>query len=606
MPANFSRPGINVATWAVTSLVTIAIALINTDAVFTPGGIVPMGNDAFYHAARILDASVGERGFYQFDAAIHVPEGSWLTWSWGFDYLLSRLVIVQQFLFPASDPMSFLVYVPVIWIPVNVFLLLAITRAVSLPAMYRPLAVIGFALLPTTQTQHSIGQLDHHFMELCFVLLVTLCLLRWLADPDRRHRAIALGVAMGAAHAFHHALFILQLPVLLTVGVLWLKGQSLPRAATEPVAVAVVISTLLVALPSGPVLDMQFNMTTLSWFHVYISACVAVVLLVLGRLDRSWRSAGILAAISVVALLPMIEQVVRGGEFLSGQLLMLDKILEMQSPFAMISGDFGLNATLGLYGLLVLFLPLMIVYAAWRLIVDTTPVRIGYFVFAIIGLTLMLAQYRLNYFGSAFMLVTPWLALEQLQKRTQWKRELVLGVSVIALLLTFRPTLTGSLFNRFPPAGNILYATVQPLMPALTEACNENPGIVLAHPQFGHYITYHTQCSVIANNFLISDQHFMKVEEVNQLFTVPAEIMAGEGGLIRYVFAMAADTHEMVDGVAVLKSLDNIAERNPTLMRDLLFTDELPGGVSELQRVEAQTATGTVPVAGVFRFDNAN
>ncbi|MEM9333320.1 MAG: hypothetical protein AAGA33_00615, partial [Pseudomonadota bacterium] len=85
MPANLTRPGINFATWAITSLATIAIALINTDAVFTPGGIVPMGNDAFYHAARILDASVGERGFYQFDAAIHVPEGSWLTWSWGYD-----------------------------------------------------------------------------------------------------------------------------------------------------------------------------------------------------------------------------------------------------------------------------------------------------------------------------------------------------------------------------------------------------------------------------------------------------------------------------------------------------------------------------------------
>ena len=248
----------------------------------------------------------------------------------------------------------------------------------------------------------------------------------------------------------------------------------------------------------------------------------------------------------------------------------------------------------------------MIVYAAWQLVAGTTPSRTGFFVFAIIGLSLMLAQYRLNYFGSAFMLVLPWLAVEQLQKRQQWKREVVLGVSVIALLITFRPTLTGSLFNRFPPAGNILYATVQPLMPALTRACEERPGIVLAHPQFGHYITYHTQCSVIANNFLISDLHFTKVDEVNQLFTVPAEIMAGEGGLIRYVFAMAADTHEVVDGVAVLKSLDNIAARNPQLMRDLLFSGGLPEGVSELQRVEAQTPTGTVPVAGVFRFDKAN
>ncbi|MEM9402165.1 MAG: hypothetical protein AAGA44_06645 [Pseudomonadota bacterium] len=605
MTATPFRPGINAATWAVTSIVTIAIALINTDAVFTPYGVVPMGNDAFYHAARILDAAVGERGFYQFDTAIHVPEGSWVTWSWGYDYLLSRLVIVQQFLFPSSDPMSFLVYVPVIWIPVNVFLLLSITREIGLPAMFRPLAVIGFALLPTTQTQHGIGQMDHHFMELGFVLLVTLSLLRWLNDPTSRHRALALGAALGVAHAFHHALFILQLPVLLTVGLLWLKGRPVARRATDVVACSGLLSTLLVALPSAPVLDMQFNMTSLSWFHVYVSGCVAVVLLALGRLDRSWRNAAILAVVSLIALLPMLDQVVRGGEFLSGQLLMLDKILEMKSPFAMIVGDFGLGPTLGLYGALVLLIPLLMAYAAWQLFADTTPARSGYFVFALIGLGLMLAQYRLNYFGSAFMLITPWLVAEQLQQRRRWKHELVLGVSVIALLLVFRPALTGSLFNRFPPAGNVLYATVQPLMPALSEACDEQPGIVLAHPQFGHYITYHTQCSVIANNFLISDQHFMKVGEVNQLFTVPASVLAGDGGLIRYVLAMAADTHEMVDGVAVMKPLDTIAERNPALLRDLLFADEPTADVTELQRVQVETPDGPVPVAAVFRFDKA-
>ncbi len=604
MPATRFKPGIHFLTWAVTSLVTIAIALINVDSVFTSAGVVPSGNDAFYHASRILDAAVGERGFYQFDEMIHVPEGSWVSWPWGYDFLLSRIVIVQQWLAPATDPMGLLVLLPVLWIPVNVFLLLAITREVELPVAYRPLAVIGFALLPTTQTQHGVGNMDHHFMELFFVLLVCLLLLRWLREPDNRSRAIGLGIAMGGAHFFHHGLFILQLPVLLAVGVLWLRGESLPKSATLGLAAAGFVTTLLVALPSGPLLDMQFNMTSLSWFHVYISLCVTIVLMALSLLSRSTRNIVILALISAVALLPMLDQVVRGGEFLSGELLMLDEILEMQSPYAMIAGDYGLAPTLAVYSLLILLVPFMIAFALWQLLAGTSRERTGLFVFAAFGLGLVLLQYRLNYFGSAFMLIVPWLALERAQQNREWKRELVLGVSVIAMLLAFRPTLTGALFNRYPPGGNVLYATMQPLFPALAEACDENPGIVLAHPQFGHYISFHTRCSVIANNFLIDDLHFSKVDEVNQLFTVPAELLAHEGGIIRYVLAMAADTHEVVDGVAVMKSLDNIAARNPKLVRDLVFADAPVDGVSELQVLTTDTPDGPVAIAGIYRFDN--
>ena len=43
------------------------------------GSFVPVGPDSFYHARPILDAAIGDTGFYQFDHRIHMPEGSMLT-----------------------------------------------------------------------------------------------------------------------------------------------------------------------------------------------------------------------------------------------------------------------------------------------------------------------------------------------------------------------------------------------------------------------------------------------------------------------------------------------------------------------------------------------
>ena len=594
----------DVVAWLIASLVAAAVSLVNVDSVYTALGTVPFGNDAFYHAARAFDAA-GERGFYQFDPFMHVPEGSWVSWPWAYDYLLSRIVAIVQWISPGSDPMDVLVLLPVVWIPVNAWLLLSIARQLELRTEFKVLALLGFALLPTTQTQHGIGQIDHHFLELFFVLLVSSRLLHWLRDPSSTRSAVLLGLSATLSLAFHHGLFILQLPVLAAVGLLWLKDLSPPSRALRILAATIFAGSLLVALPSGPFREMQFNMTTLSWFHVYIGTCVAVMLLLLSWLRRDAKGFVALVVLSIITLLPMLEQVTRGADFLSGQLLMLDEILEMNIPWAMATGGFGPQVTLSIYSLLLLLVPFMLLFAGWRLLVSRDSVTIAYSTFALIGLGLLLMQYRLNYFGSAFMLLTPLLAVELLDRHFQWKRHLVLGVSATAFLAAFQPPLTGSVFNKYPAGGNILYETVQPLMPALAEACDEEPGIVLANAQFGHYIRYHTDCSVIVNNFLIDDLHFQKVEESNMLFTIPAELMASGTGGIRYVFVMLADTHELVDGKAVMKPMADIAERNPKLIRDLMFGDSLPPGVSALQRIEAQTPQGLIPIAGVFALPAA-
>ncbi len=128
------------------------------------------------------------------------------------------------------------------------------------------------------------------------------------------------------------------------------------------------------------------------------------------------------------------------------------------------------------------------------------------------------------------------------------------------------------MFNEYPLGGDHLYETTRPLLLRLEEQCASEPGIVLAASQFGHYIRYHTDCSVVANNFLLTELQSRKVQEVNALFSVPPDILASGGGGIAYVLAMVADTHEIRDGALVLKDLGNIRERNPALINGLLFS----------------------------------
>ena len=65
--------------WLLTGTAAVAISLNWMPAAAVDGSFVPVGPDSFYHARRILDAAIGDTGFYQFDHRIHMPEGSMLT-----------------------------------------------------------------------------------------------------------------------------------------------------------------------------------------------------------------------------------------------------------------------------------------------------------------------------------------------------------------------------------------------------------------------------------------------------------------------------------------------------------------------------------------------
>lgn len=582
-----------------------AFAVLPRSAVFIDGSYLPFGVDAFYHAERILDVALNGGGVQQFDPRMHVPEGSWVPWPWAYDRLLATFVQLGTWFDSDLEPMRILVYIPVAWIPVNIALLIGVFKAIDLRTEFRALGVLGFALLPLTQRLHGIGAIDHHFMELTFVLLVALCLLRWLSRPSSIVLAGVVGASLGVAQAFHHGLFILQLPVLATLFILWLRG-TLPEAlAIRALSASLLVTTALMILPSQPLWDGQFGLATFSWFHLYVAFSTAALLAFMSIKTFSRRSLIGISVIGAVLAIPASAEVILAAKFLTGRLMMLDRILEMTSPMQMIVTTTGLVGTLGLYSGLLLLVPILLLAGVYLAATDRRPLSIAFGVLSVFGLALLLMQYRLNYFGLGFMLAGPLYFLGRISPSTSSKRAWVFLGSLIALALFFRPPLSGQLFQQHSIAGDHLYQNTRPLYPLLKKACASSPGVVAAAAQFGHYIRFHTDCPVIANNFLLTEQHFEKVQLANSLFHLSVDQLRTEQPDVQYVLAFLANTYVQHEGKIYLREIDDVRSENPTLINELMLSDRSDNDFIVLGEVYVDPdAEQKVPLAGVYQIRN--
>ena len=71
--------------------------------------------------------------------------------------------------------------------------------------------------------------------------------------------------------------------------------------------------------------------------------------------------------------------------------------------------------------------------------------------------------------------------------------------------------------------------------PRFADLCRKSPGIALSDSEAGHWIRYHTDCSVLANVFLLTPQHAAKVAENSRLLMLTPQQLFTERNDIRYV-----------------------------------------------------------------------
>ena len=569
--------------WFVFSLITAAVAMLYTSAAVVDGQYIPVGNDSFYHARRIIDAAIGARGFYQFDTMIHVPEGSWLSWPWAYDWLMAMSLRVALWIRPGLPPMQFLAYVPVAWVFVNTGLMTLVARQVGLSVAATAVGLLAFSLLPLTQNLHGLGLIDHHFIELTFVLLTVLFGLRFF-EQQRKSDAVILGAILGAAVAFHNGLFILQVPVLATLFLLWLRAQQLPRQCLLWLAATLLATTLLVALPSAPFHDMQFEFWTLSWFHLYVAFGSAVVLTFFALRPFDKLNAGLLATIGIAMLVPMFARLMTGAAFLSGELEIISNISEVKSPVSRILGPGGIAWVSSLYGWLILVAPVLLVLHGFRLLARPKPEAAYLSIVILFGVALLLSQYRLHPFGTWALLIGGLLAIQRMQEKLGTSTLVTTAVSLAILAVALQPPLRNQLFVRVPPGLDRDYAATRSLYPALSAACRNSPGIVLALADDGHPVRYHTDCSVIVNNFLMTPLHAKKLREVDAYLSMtPQELVRDTD--IQYLFVRLDEVFFSGPEGVQPTSIDVVKQHNSPLFFQLAFAQNLPKNFRLLEEV---------------------
>ncbi|MEJ0038796.1 MAG: hypothetical protein WDO68_22430 [Gammaproteobacteria bacterium] len=565
--------------WLFASAVAVAVALSTRGQAFIDGHYIPVGNDSFYHARRILDLIADPSSLHQYDPLIHYPEGSLLIWPWGYAFLMSVLVRLGLALHLGTSAIAVLVHIPVVAFPLCLALVTLVCRQLRISLTGTAVALLATALIPMNRDLYGVGDVDHHFMEQMIVLGSLACGLAWLGRPESSARAAATGAVMGLAVCIHNGLFIIQFPIVAVLLWTWLHGRSLPRN-TWVFATALIVGTTLAAAPSESFRQGTFEFYELSWFHVYFSTCVGAVCVFISRCARSPRNIVILAAGIVAMLVPVVSQLLLADKFLSVRVEGAEDIAEQQSLWSLATGTHGISGATSLYSLLVLLLPFAAIVCTYRIWKTQDAQRLLFWTTSLFGLALLSVMVRMHVFGT-FALYLVWLAfLDELVAEGRMQASLARSTSAL-LFLAVCASAIPAFFTTRMPANDPYYALTSDIYPDLERECARAPGVVLSNLDDGNYVRYHTRCPIIANNFLLTAFHESKVREVRALLDTPASELAQRAPFVRYVLVHRQSLWSLrPDGGMQFTPAGDPANPDPKLIADLVQADpaHLPVG----------------------------
>jgi hypothetical protein len=584
--------------WLCAALAALVVGLAPVSAAYVNGHFIPVGPDGFYHARRILDAVADPSAFFQFDPYSHVPEGNLITWPWFYDYVMSLLVRLAVALHLVSDPIAALVHIPVLLFTLAPLLVMSICRSLGMTRGLTLLAMLATAFFPMNQAIYSVGNIDHHYCEHLFVLGTLAATLAWLRLPDSRVRAIACGATFGLATGIHSALFILQLPLLGTLVLMWLRRQPLPRHGPA-CAIALVGTQLAVALPSLPLQLGYFNYYTLSWFQPYVATCTAIVVVLLARLPRNGRGFALLGGVALLLMVPTIRQVLYAGDFFTNSIGRMGDLIEVRSVFQL-AKDTSVTFVAENYTWLIVLLPATAALCAWRLWRPRDALQAHFALTALAGLMLLPLQARLQYFGS-FALYLPWLLVIGEQWRAPRTRVVAAVAAAVVLVAASFQGLRHRVFSPHVLSEEPNYSATYQMYAPLAARCAAAPGVVLAQSYEGDYLRFHTRCPIIADGFLVTAHDVEKASEVDRLLNLSARELRRIAPDVRYVFVRRA-TIFLVGPDGNLKFAPGEYPGTPEypLVRELLNADEgaLPAGYELIY--EMRQSASEAPFARVL------
>lgn len=521
--------------WILAVLIGVGLALTRIPSVFVDGEVHPLGNDGFYHAARILAIAEDPSSTHAFDPNLHWPEGLWVTWPWAYDYLGG---VVAGML--SSDRLSaskIMVFYPLLWLIANITLVGMIAKEVLQPRL-AAVAIIAYAAAPLTLSLHALGKMDHHSAEHFWLLMSMYLTGRWLKLPESTRTPVVLGIALAVATAFHNVMFLLQIPVLGCLLVAKLSGYPTPTIhKTAIFGISLLVTQFLVLLPSHQFTTFEYAFYYQSWFHLHVAFLTAMAALAISCKHNltMWVTLGIAGLLA----LPAADQVLFGLSYINSELPMFDVLTEAQAPF---SGNMPIRAISYFYSGLVWLLPICIGYAVYQVVTrHARGMMLMLMVFAPLGFVLLASQVRFHYFGYVFLILLPLLMLQQLLPRG-WA--LLISCALIFGAYTF--SLNHYLFPPQTGASN-RYSSGLPLIKAARLQCEKQPGLLLADNNWGSFFRYQTRCSLLSNNFIITKKEVAYVKlTVNLMGQTPEELRI-IGPDIRYIFVSRMETNKLGD-----------------------------------------------------------
>jgi hypothetical protein len=233
---------------------------------------------------------------------------------------------------------------------------------------------------------------------------------------------------------------------------------------------------------------------------------------------------------------------------------------------------------------LLLLAPVLLVFYAYRVIRETSPARLYYAIVVVFGLALMLDQFRLHVFGTFGFVTGGLLLVDQLRDRYGWHASGTFVVCFAAIVLAYQPALRERLFIVYAPAADPEYASAYSIFDELANLCRDEPGVVLASPDDGSPILFHSDCRVIANNYILRQEDKAHIDEVVRLMSLSPGQIRAERPDIRYVFVRARDFSRTVGESEQLVAASPIA-------RQLFIDATPPPGFSLVQTVRRDTDT---------------
>ncbi|MEM7543141.1 MAG: hypothetical protein AAF384_16375 [Pseudomonadota bacterium] len=580
--------------WISASTAGAVLTLTWLPAAFDGQIYYPVGADSFYHARRILDTVAAPHEFYEFDPYIHAPEGSLLTWPWAYNWLAAQLIRAVLALTDIGPPLKILVYLPLLMLPVNLGLLVLLCRILNFQRWTAVLVAMCYAGLPLTRELHAVGRIDHHFLEHFFFLAYVVAIVHW-TKTESRVGALTTGAVLGLAPGFHCGLIVLQGIYVLTILLLYARGKFGLGPGAKYFAGAFTGAGVLVLLPSEALWLGRFELYYLAGLHVFSGLICLALTLTLAQ-QRKWVPAAIIVLPLIAAACGLVwDQIHHGARFVGAALPSLGQMMEAQSVLGQLLA--GAHASMvERYSALIYLMPLFWL-ATLCLIIKRAPAYLLSLAIAVsAGGLLLWFQLRLHYFGTLALLAPLALLAESVARRVERLRWGVGMVSGLAALAAYIPVF--ATYGTFPAlGGDANYQVARPLLAKLGERCVEKPGVVLAHFGHGHWLRYHTQCQVIANNMIMTPQHFEKIALTQMLLDTDVQTLRRSYPNIRYVFLTRQDNPL----IPTVKS--EVMAQNPSLARQLLLGKAAHPSVELLGKVSFQLADGTqLPFAAAYEI----